>query len=105
MSMAGKPQGGRNLALIRESGSTARVLNLALVNDKFGETEEHAANPLFRSKRLNRAVILKHALRGAERDAFKTTPVCATKVILPFASGELELGGMSFFVRPFAISA
>lgn len=72
--------GRRDLSLIRASGSTARVLNLALVFERFGETEEYAAKPLFRNRRLNRALILKHVVRPQERELFKRPTTSATKV-------------------------
>lgn len=91
--------GRRDLSLIRSSGSTARVLNLALVYERFGHTEEYQAKPLFKHKRLNRSLIVKHAVRPHERDLFKRPTASATKVILPYASTELELGGVSFMVN------
>ena len=91
--------GRRDLSLIRASGSTARVLNLALTFERFGETEEYQAKPLFRNPRLNRALILKHVVRPHERDLFTRPTTSATKVILPYAATELELGGISFMVN------
>lgn len=91
--------GRRDLSLIRASGSTSRVLNLALVFERFGETEEYAQKPMFRNKRLNRALILKHALRPHEKELFTRPVTSATKVILPFAATQLELGGVSFLVN------
>jgi hypothetical protein len=93
-----KPDRSRDLSLIRESGSTARVLNLALVHDRFGDTEEYKEKPLFKSKRLNRSVILKHAPRPEEQSAFGRPRLAATKVIVPFASSELKLGGLGVMV-------
>ena len=90
--------GRRDLSLIRASGSTARVLNLALVYERFGQTEDHAAKPLFHNPRLNRALIIKHVLRPHERELFTRPKACATKVILPYAAAELSLGGVSFMV-------
>ena len=90
--------GRRDLSLIRESGSTARVLNLALAFERFGDTEEFTAKPLFRNKRLNRALILKHAVRPHERELFTRPLTSATKVILPYSVKELELGGVSFLI-------
>jgi hypothetical protein len=90
--------GRRDLSLIRASGSTARVLNLALAYERFGETEEHKAKPLFKNPRLNRALIVKHVLRQHEKDLFTRPLTCATKVILPYAASELALGGISFMV-------
>ncbi len=91
--------GRRDLSLIRASGSTARVLNLALIFERFGETEEYQKKPLFKNPRLNRALILKHVVRNHERDLFTRPTTAATKVILPYAAAELELGGISFMVN------
>ncbi|HRP10464.1 MAG TPA: hypothetical protein PLK37_05470 [Terricaulis sp.] len=86
------------MSLIRESGSTARVLNLALAFERFGDTEEFTSKPLFRNKRLNRALILKHSVRPHERELFTRPITSATKVILPYSVKELELGGVSFLI-------
>jgi len=93
-----KLDGRRDLSLIRTSGSTARVLNLALVFERHGETEEYARKPFFKTQQLNRALILKHVLRPHERDLFDRPTKTATKVILPYSAKELELGGVSIFV-------
>ncbi|MET0183231.1 MAG: hypothetical protein ABW199_10120 [Caulobacterales bacterium] len=93
-----KMNGMRDLSLIRESGSTARVLNLSQVYQEFGQTEEYQQQPLFRSKRLNQALILKHALRPGDQDLFARQRLSATKIVLPFASSDLRLGGESLFV-------
>jgi hypothetical protein len=90
--------GRRDLSLIRASGSTARVLNLALTYERFGETDDYKNKPLFKNPRLNRALILKHVLRAHEKDLFTRPLTSATKVILPYAATELELGGISFMV-------
>lgn len=94
-----KTDGRRDLSLIRASGSSARVLNLAAVYERFGETEEYNAKPLFRSKQLNRALIIKHAVRKSERDQFELPLRSTTKIILPYSTKELELGGISVLVR------
>jgi hypothetical protein len=93
-----KPDRNRDLSLIRESGSTARVVNLALIYDRFGATPEYGERPLFKNKRLNRAVLLKHSPRPSEKALFLRPRQCATKIILPFASSDLRLGGASFMV-------
>ncbi|MBS0386194.1 MAG: hypothetical protein JSS00_12685 [Proteobacteria bacterium] len=90
--------GRRDLALIRASGSTARVLNLAHIFERFGDTDEYRDKPLFRSKRLNRALIIKHVVRPSERELFAQPLTTATKVILPYSPTELELGGVSVLV-------
>lgn len=91
-------QGLRSLALIRASGSTARVLNLAWVYEKFGETEEHRAKPLFKNAALNRALILKHVVRREEEYLFDASPMVTTKIALPFSAKELELGGRTLLM-------
>jgi hypothetical protein len=91
--------GRRDLSLIRASGSTARVLNLALAFERFGETEDYNDKPLFRNPRLNRALILKHVVRAHERELFTRPTTTTTNVILPYAARELELGGISFMVN------
>lgn len=90
--------GRRDLSLIRASGSTARVLNLALTFERFGETEDYAKSPMFKNPRLNRALIVKHVVRAHERELFTRPVTSATKVILPYAAAQLELGGISFMV-------
>lgn len=87
--------GRRNLALIRASGSTARVLNLALVYERFGASGEFTASPMFRCQRLNRALILKHALRPHERTLFERPEPHTTKIVFPFSPTELGIGGAS----------
>ncbi len=94
-----RPTSQRNLSLIRESGSTARVLNLGLVYERFGREPEHGEHPMFVNKRLNRALVLKHAVRADERAMFaRGAPLTATKIVLPFASSHLSLGGAGFMV-------
>ena len=73
----------RDHSMIRESGSTAQVLNLAFVYERHGQEADYQENPLFRHRRLNQSVIIKHTVRAEER-AFFTYPVAtATKVVLP----------------------
>ncbi len=93
-----KADGRRDLSLVRSSGSTARVLNLALVFERFGQTEAFNQQPLFKHSRLNRSLILKHVLRPHERANFPSAAATATKLILPFAPTELSLGGVSLLV-------
>ena len=91
--------GGRDLSLIRASGSTARVLNLCLAFERFGDTDDYKNKPLFKNPRLNRALILKHVVRPHERELFTRPTTTATKVILPYAAEALELGGVSFMIN------
>jgi hypothetical protein len=85
------------LSALRGSCSTARVLNLAATFEKFGGTPEYEAKPLFKSRRLNQSILLKHTLRQHERVLVKGRNT-ATKLIVPFAATDLGLGGYSVFV-------
>jgi len=90
--------GRRDLSLIRASGSTARVLNLALVFERSGGSEEFAANPLFKCQRLNQTLILKHAVRDHERALFVRPEPHTTKIVFPYSATELGIGGASVMV-------
>ncbi len=93
-----KPSDRRNLSLIRESASTTRILDLAFIEGRFGESEDYALKPLFSNQHLNSSVIMKHALRASERGIFNGARMNATKVVFPFAKEDLSLGGESLFV-------
>lgn len=96
-----KPHGSdglRDLSLIRASGSTARVLNLALAYERHGETDEFKSNPLFRCAKLNRTLIIKHALRPHEYGLFDRPEPHTTKIVFPYSPTELEIGGTSVMV-------
>jgi hypothetical protein len=88
----------RNLALIRESASTTRVLDLAFIHDRFADDDEYRQKPLFKSERLNSVIIMKHSLRSSERYIFNGTRLNATKILFPLARSDLSLGGESLFV-------
>jgi hypothetical protein len=87
-----------NFAQLRLTSSTGRVLNLASVFENCGTTEEYSANPLFKNIRLNKAIFLKHTLRAHERELVTDKRLTVTKIVLPFDTTELNLGGYSFFV-------
>lgn len=88
----------RDLAALADSASTSRVLNLALLDSRHGKEDEHRTQPLFRSKKLNTAILIKHRLRGNERATVKTARLNATKVVFPFDAANLRIGGQAFFV-------
>ncbi|WP_029416909.1 hypothetical protein [Brevundimonas bacteroides] len=88
----------RNLANLKKSASTARVLNLLRVWDEHGGTEGWKAAPMFQHPALNRALILKHRLRRDEVDRFRVRRHVATKIILPIDGGDLRIGGRYVFV-------
>lgn len=88
----------RNLAHLRRSASTARVLNLLKVYNEHGRDPDWAAKPIFRTPALNRALIIKHRLRRDEFDAFHLRRQVATKVVIPIDAEDLKTGGRFVFV-------
>ena len=92
-----KPSNGRNLANIRSSASTLRVWNLVYLAERYHDCDAFHSYPLFQNERLNRAFIIKHAPRPYERDLFGRYTSCATKIIFPFDTNELQLGGRAVF--------
>ena len=78
--------------------SSGRVLNLTAIGIAQAENTAHAARPMFASRVLNNAIILKHRLRADEMDMFRIRRALATKVIIPFEKTDLRAGGRSLFV-------
>src|SRR5262245_32774813 len=89
----------RNLGALKRTASTSRVLNLAAIEALHARAPDYREKPFFKSRALNGAVVLKHRLRVDERALMGETRPSATKIILPFVSAELHLGGRSLFVR------
>jgi hypothetical protein len=85
------------LTLIRATASTSRVLNLAALSDRHKDDPDLIKRPMFRNRRLNHSIIIKHIPRAGERDLVRNT--IATKVILPFCVTDLRLGGVTFFAE------
>jgi hypothetical protein len=89
----------RSLVALRSNASTARTLNLYDIWKRNGELEGYRAAPFFNSPPLNHSIIVKHRLRGHERDDFDDGRIAATKVILPIDLTDLRAGARSFFVH------
>ncbi len=88
----------RDLSLVRESAATTRVLDLAFIKKCHGENPEYLQRPLFRNPQLNASIIMKHALRAHERNLFSGVRMTATKLVFPFSTADLRLGGSNLFV-------
>jgi hypothetical protein len=88
----------RNLAHLRRSASTARVLNLLKIGLDHGHEAEWAERPVFQTLALNRSLIIKHRLRRDEVDCFYLRRHVATKVIIPLDPTDLKSGGRYVFV-------
>ena len=88
----------RSLEYLRKSAATSRVLNLWQIAQREGAKPEHQENPFFRNALLNRAMILKHRVRGSEADLFDYPVQTATKILLPIAERELRYGARFLFV-------
>lgn len=91
--------GVRSLERARLFGSTTRVLDLPRLIERFhsqpGATT--AARP-FEQPQLNRAIVIKHALRPHERAAFDKDRAIATKLVFPITLSDLGQGGLSIFI-------
>jgi len=88
----------RSLANLSETASTSRVLNLGQIYRTSGDRPEYSQKPFFANRQMNRALILKHTLRGNEQDLFQRPRRTTTKIILPFDPDDLKLGGQSVLV-------
>ena len=89
----------RSLNRLASTAASSRVLNLNEIEACFGKTEAHHQAPLFFCRRMNQAIILKHALRAHDRSYVHTRRATATKVIFPISRTDLRLGGYSFFIE------
>ena len=87
------------LSLLKRGGSTSRVIDLVSVKERYSETPGWAANPMFRTPRLNKSFVVKHTLRAWEREQLGGNRTTATKVIVPISDVNLDLGGHSIFVE------
>src|SRR5579875_2319907 len=90
--------GFRNLALLDQTASTARVLNLRHTCLRHGADPEVKLRPFFANLALNRAIVVKHHLRGNDLEAFDHVRTSATKVLLPIDHNNLRAGAKYFFV-------
>ncbi len=88
----------RNLAHLRRSASTARVLNLLKVAADNRGDPEWAARPLFQHHALNRALVIKHRLRRDEIDLMPRRRQVVTKIVIPIDAADLKTGGRYVFV-------
>lgn len=91
----------RSLANISDTGSTSRILNLCHVKLNASAEEAKTTQPFFKSAELNKSIIIKHALRPNERELFLKPASVATKIILPFDSRDLRLGGGAIFINEY----
>lgn len=88
----------RRLTNLSKSSSTARVLNLYDVHRRHCDFPGIVKSPFFKNRLLNRAIILKHKLRGNEIELFDAQVGSATKVLLPIDAADLRSGAHYFFV-------
>jgi len=88
----------RSLSALENTASTARVLNLRKVFADYGEEDEYKKSPFFSNNTLNRCLILKHRLRGNERDEFTEFRNVATKLVVPIDVTDLKMGALYVFV-------
>lgn len=92
--------GVRSLSRARLFGSTARVLDLPRLIERYHQQPgtTGAARP-FETFVLNRAIIIKHSLRPHERFIFDHKKFVATKLIFPITLADLNHGAFSIFLN------
>ena len=95
----------RNLSQLGDTASTSRVLNLAQISITSSKDPDYRRKPFFRNMQMNKAIVIKHTLRANERECFAVSKRTATKIILPFDSKDLKLGGQSIFVGQIGFDA
>ncbi len=88
----------RSLNALENSASTSRVLNLRKIYLESAEDPTYEKHPFFQNPILNRSLILKHRLRGNERDDFMTPRTVATKLVIPIDITDLRVGAHYVFV-------
>ena len=91
-------RGIRKLDKINDTGSSMRVLDLVKINQIYGQTESYKTQPLFNSRILNQAIIIKHRLRANEIEMFDSPRTVATKLIIPIDRNDLRSGGQYLFL-------
>lgn len=96
--MAGMQQ-LRSLHRLGHTAASARVLNLHEIAIANSSNPSHAASPMFSCRRLNEAILLKHALRAQDRPYVQTGRATATKIVFPISKSDLRLGGYSLFIE------
>jgi hypothetical protein len=91
-------KGHGSIFALSQHGSTARLLNLALVARRSARDRAWSTQPFFNTPVLNASLLVKHNVRSHEQMLFPSPPYIATKVIVPFDRDDLELGGRTIFV-------
>lgn len=89
----------QSLQYTRISGSTSRVIDVPRLIDRFEKKCANDVRPvIFQTKILNNAIIIKHVIMTHERMYFIHRRPFATKIVLPFARINLNLGGYTVFI-------
>jgi hypothetical protein len=100
----------RRLEKLRTTRNSSRVLNLIALEKDFAGDEDtplgrqrskfstSGAEPFFVNNGLSKVIFVKHNLRPEEYGLFDERSAVETKLILPFDTSRLELGGRSFFL-------
>ncbi len=88
----------RNLSSLADTASTSRVLNLTQIHATSAKDPGYRVAPFFHNVQLNKSMVVKHTVRPHEREYFARPRRTATKIILPFDTTDLKLGGRAIFV-------
>lgn len=93
-----KSRGARELEVLAAQPCNWRIFNVGRHLKQLREEGTAQECTIFKNKRFDDAIILKHALRPNERDLFERAPMVATKVLIPIDPAQISLGAISFFV-------
>jgi len=86
----------RTLVILKEKGSTARLLNLLRFYVRPEGPPEGA--PMFKNRLLRRAIVSKQCIAANDSRSFSDGRRHATKIILPLNAEDLRLGGRYFLL-------
>lgn len=98
MPVALSVTGVHSLRDIAALSSSARVLDLHAIALEGAELADYFDRPMFTHPVLNRTIIAKHHPRPGEFDDRPERRAVSTKVIFPFDSSDLQLGGQFILV-------
>jgi hypothetical protein len=90
--------GAANLRTMVATSPTSRLLNLHGMAGEAAPDSEFFAKPMFVHTVLNRSIIAKHNVRPGDEARLAPRQFNATKIIFPFDSVDLGLGGQYLFV-------
>ncbi|MCC6919354.1 MAG: hypothetical protein IT548_09125 [Alphaproteobacteria bacterium] len=91
-------RGERQLEQLAARPSNWRIFNVGHHVRHLRDIAPAPSARMFNSRKLDDAIVVKHALRSNERDLFERPPLVATKIVVPLDPHQISLGAFSFFL-------